>query len=82
MELPRCWVKIRSRLATSSQLAQVPKISPMAIQAALMPARYAYPGSPMSIQPLMSEASALMEVTQGPSARPPRAYPSMSSFFL
>lgn len=38
MALPMTEVKIRSRLATSTQLTQVPMISPRAIQKALMPA--------------------------------------------
>ena len=39
MELWSTWVKTRSRLATKAQLAQVPRISPKAIQKALIPAR-------------------------------------------
>ena len=39
MELWSTWVNTRSRLATTAQLAQVPRISPRAIQKALMPAR-------------------------------------------
>ena len=46
---------------------------PMAVHAAsAMPHQYATPGRPMSSQPLMSEASALIAVIQGPRERPPK----------
>ena len=45
----------------------------LAVQAAsAMPHQYATPGRPMRSQPLMSDASALIAVIQGPSERPPR----------
>ena len=56
-----------------SQLMYVPTARPMAVQdASATPHQYATPGRPMSSQPLMSLASALIAVTQGPSVLPPR----------
>lgn len=46
----------------------------MPIQPAEMPDRYAAPGRPISSQPDISDACALIEVTQEPSFRPPRKY--------
>src|SRR5690606_29835006 len=65
-------VYMRSRAATNRQFKYAPMISPMAIHDSERPARYTAPGSPMSSQPLMSEAPAASAVTKLPSLRPPR----------
>ena len=63
----------RSRLATISQFKYVPMASPIAVHAAsATPVRYATPGIPINSQLLISDASALMAVTSGPSCLPPR----------
>ena len=69
------------RFATRSQFRYVPIKSPIAVQAAsAAPHQNATPGRPMSSQPLMSEASALIAATQGPRPRPPRKKSSLLSF--
>ena len=51
----------------------IPMARPMAVHAAsAVPVRYATPGSPIRSQLLMSDASALMAVTNGPNFLPPR----------
>ena len=60
-------------LATISQLTYVPIASPIAVHAAsATPVRYASPGRPIRSQLLMSDASALIAVTKGPSFLPPK----------
>ena len=60
-------------LATISQLIYVPIASPNAVQnASAIPEIYATPGSPIRSQLLISDASALIAVTNGPSFLPPR----------
>ena len=67
------WLYILSLLATNSQLRYVPIESPVAVQKASgTPVIRARPGIPISSQPLISEASALMAVTSGPSFLPPK----------
>ena len=56
---------------------------PIAVQtASARPHQYARPGSPISSQPLISEASALIAVTHGPNERPPKKYSSELLFAL
>ena len=58
---------------TISQLRYVPIARPIPVQAAsAIPVAYATPGRPISSQPLMSDASALIAVTNGPSFLPPK----------
>ena len=63
---------LRKRLETNFQFAHVPNVRPTAIHTPEIPVVYARPGTPMSIQPLISDASALSAVIHGPSCRPPR----------
>ena len=71
------------RLDTISQLIYVPAASPIAVHAAsAIPHQYATPGSPMRSHPDISDASALIAVTQGPRLRPPRKYASELAFAL
>ena len=72
IESPAACEKRRRRLATKTQLAIVPSARPMPIQTLPMPKARMEPGKPISSQPLMSEAWALMAATHGPMARPPR----------
>ena len=60
-------------LATNSQFKYVPIERPMAVQtASAQPVISARPGSPIKRYALISDASALIAVTSGPSFLPPR----------
>ena len=70
-----------SRLDTTSQFMYVPTARPAAVQnASASPHQYATPGRPISSQPLMSDASALIALTHGPKLLPPRKNFSVSAF--
>ena len=73
IEFPEMWEYLRILLATISQFKYVPIARPIAVHpASAIPYIYATPGSPINNQLLMSEASALIAVTKGPSFLPPR----------
>ena len=64
---------MRMRFATISQFIYVPIARPIAVYADVAtPLRYATPGNPINSQLLMSDASALIAVTNGPSVLPPK----------
>jgi hypothetical protein len=72
---------LRRRFAVTSQLKYVPIARPIATHAAsATPHQYATPGSPIRSHPLISDASALIAVTQGPSDLPPRKNASLFLF--
>ena len=63
----------RILFATMRQFKYVPTANPIAVHiGSATPLRYASPGKPISSHDDMSEASALIAVTNGPSFRPPR----------
>ena len=73
MAFPAFSLYLRSLLETISQLIYVPTARPIAVHAAsAIPHQYATPGRPMSSHPDISDASALIAVTQGPRLLPPR----------
>ena len=63
----------RIRFETISQLRYVPMARPSAVQVGCAsPVSIASPGRPISSHELISDASALIAVTNGPSRLPPR----------
>ena len=81
MELPdttECFLK---RLATKSQHRYEPMARPIPIHTSPIPATTIAPGSPMSSQPLISDACADIAVTYGLFFLPPRKY-SLIPWFL
>lgn len=73
IEFLHTWEYLLIFLATMSQLTYVPTARPIAVHPeSHTPDMYATPGRPIRSQLLISEASALMAVTIGPSFLPPR----------
>ena len=65
---------LRRRFAQKIQLSAVPMARPMPIHALPIPKASMLPGSPIKSHALISEAWALIAVTHGPIALPPKKY--------